>query len=216
MDTRDIPTLWMVRHGPTSFNSKSNERIRSWMDVPLSREGVRLAWDAARFFFNRNAEKVISSDLERARVTAEKIAEENYLPIELTKELRDWNVGELCGLLVKDAIPQLNYYTDNPREEVPGGESFRKYLSRFEGIFERLLMHTQSKPTEPLILVTHSRNFGAAHAWLTGDISAYKKPHSLPPGGVMAYRLEKGSWHEEALWPGDEQNSPAPQELEEN
>lgn len=210
------PTVWMVRHGPTSFNARRNERIRSWMDVPLSREGVRLAWDAARFFLDKDVCEVIASDLERTRVTGMKIAEENYLPLVLTKRLRDWNVGELCGMLVKEVIPKLNYFTDNPHEEVPGGESFRKYISRFEGIFEELLVQAQERPQDQRVVVTHSRNFGAAHAYLTGDKSIYKQAHSLPPGGVMAYRLEAGVWTENPLWPGDEANSLGPSDLEEN
>src|SRR5690348_9538813 len=98
----------MLRHGPTDFNKKSGERIRSWMDVPLSGDGERLAREAARYFLDKPIVKVMASDLARTRVTGELVAEANFVPVSFTNTLRDWNVGEMCGKLVKEVIPQLN------------------------------------------------------------------------------------------------------------
>jgi glucosyl-3-phosphoglycerate phosphatase len=201
-----LPTLYAVRHGETDFNSEKGERIRSWMDVPLNRAGKLAARRAALFFRDKDLSKVIASDLKRARHTGEAIARENFLDLETTQELRDWNVGELTGLKVKDAIPQLDQFISTPLVEVPGGEAFNTYLARFEKAFQKLLTWTRSHSQEPLVVVTHSRNFGAAHAYLTGDKSIYRAKHSLPPGGVMSYTWDEsqGRWKEEAVFLGDD------------
>ena len=206
----------MVRHGATDFNAKTGERIRSWMDVPLSGEGVQQARDAARFFQDKTVEKVVASDLQRTRVTGEIIAQENFLPIIYTGALRDWNVGEYCGVKVTDVLEKLFELIDNPRKKAPGGESFQSYLNRFQRDFEKLLQYTRSHPDQPIIAVTHSRNFGAAHAYLTGDTAIYKAPHSLPPGGVMSYVLDDSQgWQEVVAFTGDDVTSPGAGEVEE-
>lgn len=206
----------MLRHGPTDFNKKSGERIRSWMDVPLSSDGERIARDSARYFLDKPLDKVIASDLKRTRVTAELVALANFCDTQLTDTLRDWNVGELCGMLVQEVIPRLNALVDNPTEKAPGGESFSNYIKRFEGAFSKLLAYTLAHPDRPVVAITHSRNFGAAHAYLTGDKSIYKAAHSLPPGGIMAYQMTPSGWRETPVWPGDDTESPTQSELEEN
>jgi broad specificity phosphatase PhoE len=214
--TSGAPRLYMVRHGATDFNAKSGERIRSWMDVPLSEEGELQARDAARFFQDKPIVKVVASDLKRARSTGDRIAEENFIPIEYTGRLRDWNVGEYCGVKVKDVLEELFELIDNPHRPAPGGESFQTYLRRFQDDFEKLLNYTRANSDQPIVAVTHSRNFGAAHAYLTGDTAIYKAPHSLAPGGVMAYVLDDSQgWSEVVAFQGDDQTAPSPADVEE-
>jgi len=201
------PKLYMVRHGETDFNKSGGERIRSWMDVPLNSKGHEAARRVALFFRDKDIVKVVASDLKRTRQTGQAIARENYIPLTETGELRDWNVGEFIGMKVKDAIPILNSFVDTPDVTVPAGESFNAYLGRFEAAFQKLLGYTESHADEPVVAVTSSRNFGAAHAFLTGEKDIYKNPHSLPPGGVMEYSLDagKGGWVESVVWPGDDE-----------
>ena len=70
--------LW--RHGRTAWNAES--RVQGTTDVPLDEVGVAQAERAARDLATLAPARIVSSDLARARVTAEKLGEIVGLPVE--------------------------------------------------------------------------------------------------------------------------------------
>jgi len=91
-------------HGATKYNNSTDEsadRIRGWMDIPLSKEGIEEADKLADGLKGSGIKKIYSSDLSRAEETAEAIAESlqiNYVP---TMNLRPWNLGKFAGQSTK-------------------------------------------------------------------------------------------------------------------
>lgn len=88
--------LYFVRHGE-SVNNLS-KKWTGWADVPLSPKGEQDAKKAGELLKNVSFDKIYSSDLCRAINTA-KIAIPNC-EIEITRDIREINVGNLMGNVI--------------------------------------------------------------------------------------------------------------------
>src|SRR5215469_6722522 len=118
-------TAYIVRHGKTRLNdetSASVDRERGWSDVPLTPEGRQEAKAAALKLKSKGIEAIVSSDLNRAKETANIIGGILGIKPEFSFELRPWNLGDLTGRVMKEAKPQICAYAKKPEEKVPGGE----------------------------------------------------------------------------------------------
>ena len=111
-----------------------------------------------------------SSDLRRARETAEPIARYFGLDYTISPGLREMNFGAWEGLTWKDV--ELHYPEDAsawvklfPNHRPPGGESFFELQSRVTEQLERL-----GKRVEPgcTLVVTHAGFIRTAIAWVLG------------------------------------------------
>lgn len=102
-------------------------------------------------------QKIISSDLSRARQTADIINSELELPIEYTEKLREMNNGELAGMLNRDAeklYPGLYANTLEMDEKYPNGESPIEFYNRIAKNFREII--DENKNLNNIMLVTHS------------------------------------------------------------
>ncbi len=88
-------TIYLVRHGRTDWNEKN--LVQGHTDIPLNTEGEREAEELAKELNSLKFDKVFSSDLLRARKTAEIIAKEHKLAVVTTEILRERNFGYLEG-----------------------------------------------------------------------------------------------------------------------
>lgn len=88
--------LLLVRHGQSTWNAE--RRWQGWADAPLSELGERQALDAAGHLGNAGLTRVASSDLRRARRTAELIAGSLGLgDVAVVADLRERDVGRYQG-----------------------------------------------------------------------------------------------------------------------
>ncbi len=136
--------LVYVRHGTTSLNSNApeSEKLRGWLPVPLSPQGIKEGQDAG----SRLA-KVLpgapttfrASDLNRAQQTAAIIGQAIGVQATPDSSVRDWNTGQLAGQKVQDVLPTLKHLIKNPDEVAPGGESMNDYRQRFEPLMRQLV-----------------------------------------------------------------------------
>ena len=97
---RDMTEIWIVRHGQTDWNVEG--RYQGQADRPLNAVGLAQAQQAAEQLRGRDFAAIYSSDLQRARVTAEIIAGQLGLPVQVDRRLREVNQGEWEGLLTAD------------------------------------------------------------------------------------------------------------------
>jgi broad specificity phosphatase PhoE len=91
-----VTTLLLVRHGETDWNADG--RLQGHTDRPLSEYGRRQARQLAGELEAEELEAIYSSDLRRARETAEIVGERLGLPVELDSDLREKNWGNWEGL----------------------------------------------------------------------------------------------------------------------
>lgn len=118
--------LLLVRHGQSTWNAE--ERWQGHADPPLSSLGERQARAAARATATLGPTVVISSDLTRARQTAELIAPNGLTPV-VEPALRERDVGAWTGLTRTEIEERYPGYLDGFRSP-PGFESNEELLAR--------------------------------------------------------------------------------------
>jgi 2,3-bisphosphoglycerate-dependent phosphoglycerate mutase len=95
MNDTKLTTFYIVRHGQTSWNSK--KLLQGQTDIPLNAAGEQQAKNLAWILHDVNFDLAFSSDLLRAKKTAEIIVLEKKLYVQTTKLLRERTFGELEG-----------------------------------------------------------------------------------------------------------------------
>lgn len=148
--------IYFVRHG------KDNKNYRGgWSEQPLIKEGIKQVQQLASYLDKRKdtikIDKIISSDLKRARQTAKIINNRLNVTIEYTEKLREMNNGKLAGMLNSSAnkkYPGIYYNTLELDEKYPEGESPIEFYNRVVKDFEILVK--ENEKIENLMFVTHS------------------------------------------------------------
>jgi len=184
--------LILVRHGKTVLNSlDSEERLRGWMDIPLDEQGLREAEETAQRLAQYPIAHIYSSDLYRARQTADAVVRATLAPILHTSDLRPWNLGTLAGQRVKDILPVLQQLEVDPSLPAPGGESFLQFCDRYSSKLEELL-DIAARSTECIVAVTHVRNLLAAPALLHGGDRSRIPVRGGPKTGSLVWVEKNG------------------------
>lgn len=148
--------IFLVRHGKDDGNYRGG-----WSSMPLTEEGINQVKKLAEFLNTQkdyyNIEKIISSDLERARQTTNIINEKLNVNVEFTERLREMNNGKIAGMLNKDVekiYPGLYYNTLRIDERYPGGESPIEFHDRIIKDFKDIVK--ENKNHNNIMIVTHS------------------------------------------------------------
>jgi broad specificity phosphatase PhoE len=145
----------LVRHGQTDWNLEG--RYQGQSNVPLNENGRIQARALALQLENDPLSAIYSSDLERAKETAEIIAAALDLPVKADLRLREINQGEWEGRLVNDIKA---YYTelwerrtvDPASIRPPGGETVGELAKRVHSALEEI---ARSLPSLPVLIVSH-------------------------------------------------------------
>lgn len=135
--------LYVIRHGETDWNIV--RRMQGQRDIPLNSEGVRLARETGKAMAGIPLDLVITSPLQRARVTAQLITEGRNIPIIEDERLREMSFGDWEGETIIDN-PNLpkdfrKHFNETPLEcEVPpNGESFHDVIRRTRDFYNDLI-----------------------------------------------------------------------------
>lgn len=94
--------IYLVRHGATIWNAE--HRIQGHTDVPLNETGLEQSRRIAQRLKDQKIDAVWSSDLTRARVTAEILAEPHGLTVNTTPLLRERRFGDWEGLTQEEIV----------------------------------------------------------------------------------------------------------------
>lgn len=178
--------LILVRHGNTALNDdKDGERMRGWANVPLNDHGEGAAIETATMLHQLPIKSVYSSDLTRAVQTASAISEATGIPNQPTFALRDWNIGDLTGAKVQDALPITFKHLENPDVPIPNGESYAQYVKRVVPALHKLV-----EDPDLHVAVSHNRTLTLAEALAKQggkgfDINDLKKKGPVEPGGFI-------------------------------
>lgn len=158
--------IYIIRHGATAYNAENGgvDRIRGWKNVPLSDTGREQVKELATRLKKSGIGFIISSDLERARETAEGVAKATGALLVLSRKFRPWDVGEYTGQESTSVHPiMLKYAYEKPYTPVPGGESFDGFKARvFSGLREFMGQYRDRTAA----IVTHHRDERMIHGWI--------------------------------------------------
>ncbi len=92
--------LWLIRHGETDWNLQG--RLQGQADPPLNETGWRQAHEVAGRLAGNHFSAVYSSDLLRARQTAEVIGNRVGLAVRYDARWREVNHGQWDGMLTDE------------------------------------------------------------------------------------------------------------------
>lgn len=131
--------LLLVRHGETDWNAEG--RLQGHTDRPLSEYGRSQASRLAADLEGEDVEAIYSSDLARARETAEIVGERIGLPVVLDPGLRekDWGNWEGLTAVERDRVEFVGESTEAHQERM---------LQALQRIAER-------HPAGRVLVVTH-------------------------------------------------------------
>lgn len=123
--------LW--RHGRTAWNAAG--RVQGQSDVPLDDIGLLQATEAAARLAMLNPFTIVSSDLQRARATAEVLGSETGILVHTDERLREMHFGVREGLTAAEAWEtypdEMRAWQTGDDMRMPGGETYREAGARF-------------------------------------------------------------------------------------
>jgi broad specificity phosphatase PhoE len=139
--SNDDPVL-LARHGETDDN-RPPLRFQGWRDTPLNDTGRRQAEALAERVAGQGLVSLWSSDLSRARETAEIVGARLGLEARLDARLREANRGRWEGRLFDDVAaeePELYaaWVRAGPLWRFPGGESLPEQQQRVAACVEEI------------------------------------------------------------------------------
>lgn len=184
--------VFIARHGSTELNDPDDERLRSWSGVPLSDDGRDEVRKSAQALKKDPPHSIFTSDLPRARETADIINEVlgGHIPVHDVAQLRPWNLGALQGKHIKDAAGELDRLHRNYNDKPPKGESYKEFYKRWGRALEEI-----RKLRQKSLLVVHARNVYSLPSLLTNGekpIPVMGPPHpsdilKLDDKGSLSY-----------------------------
>jgi len=154
----------LLRHGRTAWNAE--RRYQGQEDPPLDEVGQVQAIEAAALVAAMNPDVLISSDLERARQTAQKVSSLSGVPLTVDKRLRERNLGHWQGL-TRDEVQSR--YPEEFADWLAGRDVARRGGESRRQVAERALSVVDQLAPVPLaVLVSHGATSMCLSAALLG------------------------------------------------
>jgi broad specificity phosphatase PhoE len=149
-------TLLLIRHGETVWNAE--RRFTTHSDVPLSEVGLAQVAAAASALAATAIDRIYSSPLQRARVTAETIAarQAGAPEVAVDDRLTEIDAGPFDGMTEDElrsgsmADDYARWHTDDDPEFHEGAETFDAALARVTAFLDE-----HAAETGTTLLVSH-------------------------------------------------------------
>ena len=191
--------LILIRHGETEWNFR--KMFQGHSDVELAPEGVHQAHLLAAHFPVEHIDAIYSSDLRRARTTAEIIRDKFGVELHLTKKLREASYGRWEGRSFEElAMAHPNefktFFLDPDKFTPEGGEKFSDVQGRaMEALYEIVRAHHN----QTIAAVTHG---GVLRTIIAAVLSApLKKMWAIKQfnTAVNIFRVDEGGFSIETI-----------------
>lgn len=183
MGLDQVTSVLAVRHGETAWNRET--RIQGQLDIPLSPLGAAQARRLAQALDGQGVEVIYASDLARARQTAEAVAQQLGLAVQLEPGLRERGFGLFEGLTWAEIETRWPAESERWRRRDPqfaaqGGESLQDFYARAVAAVEAL---ASRHPGQTVLIVAHGgvldclyraaarQSLQAARTWTLGNAS---------------------------------------------
>jgi probable phosphoglycerate mutase len=176
--------VFLVRHGATDFLGRAIAGRKP--GVSLNAEGRAQADRLVGFFKTKAIAAIHCSPLDRARETAEPIAQHLGLDIQTAPALNEVDFGEWTGmpfdeLALRQDWRHWNEFRSNRR--APGGETMLEVQARMVGYIQNL---SGAADEQGHILVGHSDPIKSALLYLLGAAIDFISRLEIAPASVSA------------------------------
>ena len=163
--------IFLIRHGETEWNALG--RLQGTSNVQLSAVGIHQAKLLAAHAPFHAADAIYSSDLIRARSTAEILAQRFNLKVRVMLELREANFGDREGHSVKELAEDLNsgfetFFTAPEICQPPHGENSFDCQNRIVGAIKKIVAENKSSEDKRIIVVSHGAAIRLFLCWVLG------------------------------------------------
>ena len=138
--------VYLIRHGETDSNAG---RIVQLPTDPLSAHGMQQSRRLATRLAGCGIRRLVSSDLERAAMTAAQVTEATGLEAEFTSVLQERSFGSLRGTPYDELT--LDPFAGDYRP--PGGESWDQFHDRVGDAWTHI--ERIATEAEPVAVITH-------------------------------------------------------------
>ena len=160
--------VYVIRHGETEWNRAG--RWQGHLDSPLTTAGIHQAQQVAQGLSGQTIDVLYSSDLGRARQTADIIGKALHLNVITEPRLREKHLGIAQGLTVKEVTERYpaeyqQLKSNDPDYAFPEGESRRQHGKRISHCCNELV---QRHPSQTILLVTHGGSLNRLFYWTQG------------------------------------------------
>ena len=174
--------LFLVRHADPG--SQYAGRYVGSSDIPLGERGRRQSKALACWLGLRPAGRCFSSPLLRTRQTAEAIAGELALSVEIDPDLREIDFGDWEGhtfeqIVASDPQSVDRWASGDPEFTFPKGEKVQDFLDRVHRVARKMA----AEPTDAILAVTHGGTIRATICHLLG----------LPARGYVLFNVKPAS-----------------------
>jgi probable phosphoglycerate mutase len=194
--------ICLVRHGETSWNAE--KRIQGQIDIGLNAAGQVQAEAAASWLAEQPVTALYSSDLLRARQTAERIAARLDLLPRFRAEFRERRYGFFEGLTYEESRARYpadyeSFETRDPEFVIPfGGESLRQLHERVSaGLHDVAAAHRG----QTIVVVTHGGVLDIVNRLVRGRSLSSPRDFLIPNAGINWVSGCDDGWQLEA-WGG--------------
>lgn len=184
----------LIRHGETDWNAE--RRIQGHRDLPLNAVGLAQAEALARGLADLRADAIFSSDLLRARQTAQPLADALGLELQLDPDLRERNFGCCEGrtideVMTGDAIVARGLSSRQPDFVLPGGESLLQHQARIEACLARLVARHAG---QIIAVVSHGGVLDLVYRRARGVPIERPRDFSLPNASINWLTIGSEGW----------------------
>lgn len=182
----------LMRHGETDWNAEG--RIQGQIDIPLNATGASQAAAAGRSLASTSFVAAYSSDLVRARATAQAVLAGR--PVLEEAELRERHYGILQSLTLKEAKalhPEAHrrHLAWDLHYDLDGGESLAGFAMRvMTGLDALAARHVG----ETVLVVTHGGVLDIVYRTATGRGLAAKRDFPIPNAALNWLERDGTSW----------------------
>ncbi len=150
-----VERVYLIRHGQTEWNASG--RWQGFEDTTLDQAGLAQANRLANYLSERPIRAIYSSDLQRAALTAQQVAQALNADIRYDSRLRELNVGLFQGLTLAEM--QARYpaeyaamNADHMHFVMPQGESRQQLQERAYAAWQEIVENTAGPE---IALVSH-------------------------------------------------------------
>lgn len=155
--------LILLRHGETFYNA--TRRMQGQMDTELSEVGVAQAEKAAEYLAQQGITTIMSSDLTRAKNTAQAVADRIGAEVRVDKRLRETNLGVWQGMSHEEVDSQYPGARALWRHDAawapPQGESRLQVAERSKAVVDELMLELENWDDSTVLLVAHGGTIAA-------------------------------------------------------
>jgi broad specificity phosphatase PhoE len=181
-------TVHLARHGESDWNATG--RWQGHADRPLTELGRRQAAELAKRLAGVRLDAVYSSDLRRARETAEPVAERHGLEVRALPALREVDVGAWSGLSRPEVERRYPEAFARWRRGGQGWKDGETYEEMTERVVDAVLEIGAAHPDGEVLVVAHGGPIRALHAVALGlKISEHRRMKPAAANAKLSHLL---------------------------